>query len=164
MKLTHLPLPEKKTVVPSVKIQPNCFHTETKRNRCEWVQINIFSYVHCTGNRHVRDNSIHHTGANTVCVYRKSSAENMPLARRRMESLDASYGCSLDGISNTAGIDCMWASMAWRIISAMNWLIRMMPMSLRAKKLLDGGRWRWRLSLEQNPETLNHTSFKFLSV
>lgn len=31
MKLTHLPLPEKKTVVPSLKIQPNCFHTETKR-------------------------------------------------------------------------------------------------------------------------------------
>lgn len=69
-------------------------------------------------------------------VYRKSSAENMPLARRRIESLDASYGCSLDGISSTAGIDCMWASMAWRIISAMNWLIRMMPMSLRVKKLL----------------------------
>ncbi|KAG7215120.1 hypothetical protein INR49_022768 [Caranx melampygus] len=45
-------------------------------------------------------------------VYRKSSAENMPLARRRIESLDASYGCSLDGISRTAGIDCMWASMA----------------------------------------------------
>lgn len=83
-------------------------------------------------------------GVNRVClcwgqfgVYRKSSAENMPLARRRMESLDASYGCSLDGISNTAGIDCMWASIAWRIISAMNWLMRMMPMSLRAKKLLE---------------------------
>lgn len=64
------------------------------------------------------------------------------MARRRMESLEASYGCSLEGISRTAGMDCMWASMAWRIISAMNWLMRMMPMSLRAKKLLLGERER----------------------
>ena len=74
-----------------------------------------------------------------LCVYRKSSAENMPLALRRMESLEASYGCSLEGISSTAGMDSMCWSMAWRIISAMNWLIRMMPMSLRVRKLLWGG-------------------------
>ena len=55
----------------------------------------------------------------------------MPLALRRMESLAASYGCSLDGISSPAGMERWWASGACRTISAMYWLIRMMPMSSR---------------------------------
>lgn len=41
--------------------------------------------------------------------------------------------------------------MAWRIISAMNWLIRMMPMSLRAKKLLEGERERWFKCKDRKP-------------
>ena len=40
------------------------------------------------------------------------------LARLSMESLLASYGWSLDGISNTAGMDSVWASNAVRMISA----------------------------------------------
>lgn len=37
-------------------------------------------------------------------IYRKSSALNIPFALRSIESLLGSYGQSLDGISNIAGI------------------------------------------------------------
>ncbi|KAG8537514.1 hypothetical protein GDO81_024400 [Engystomops pustulosus] len=63
--------------------------------------------------------------------YRKSSEVNMPLALRSIESLLASYGCSLDGISSTAGMERLCASIACRIISAINWLISIMPISSR---------------------------------
>ena len=41
----------------------------------------------------------------------------------KMESLDESYGKSLEGISSTAGIGLMWASMTWRISSATQFVI-----------------------------------------
>ena len=40
------------------------------------------------------------------------------LARRRIESFDASYGWSLEGISSTAGIGSLWLSITCLIISA----------------------------------------------
>lgn len=70
-------------------------------------------------------------------LYRISSAENIPLALRSIESLLASYGWSLLGISSTEGMGTTCASKMWRIISAMFWLMRIMEMSLREAKPLN---------------------------
>ena len=51
-------------------------------------------------------------------------------------TLDGSYGASFDGISRIVGIGAMWASMMCRTTSAMDWLINIMAMSWRFRKLL----------------------------